>query len=166
MEILQDIATKIGFEWHLAFTSLINFLIIFFLLVKFALPSIKKTIEERTKKIQEGLRMREEADKIVESANSEGLKITRDANRKAEEIFSKVETSAKEVLTDANSKASSIIALAEKEKQDAKEKGLKEAENILTKDIGKILSKISANAFSGKLTGETNSEFISKVFKM
>jgi F0F1-type ATP synthase membrane subunit b/b' len=50
MEILQDIGTKIGFDWRLALTHLINLLIIFFLLVKFALPAIKKTLIEELKK--------------------------------------------------------------------------------------------------------------------
>lgn len=166
MEILQDIATKIGFDWRLAITHLINLSIIFFLLAKFALPSIKKVVNERTKKINEGLKMREDADKIVENANLESTKIAKSANQKAEEIYTKAENSAKDIISSANSKAGEIVQLAEKEKLDAKEKGLKEAENILNKDIPKILSKISAQAFSDKISANINSDFVSKVFKM
>lgn len=86
MEILNDIASKIGFDWKLSLTHLINFSIIFFLLVRFALPGIKKTINERTKKIEEGLKMRLDADKIVESANTDYKKIVTDANQKAQDI--------------------------------------------------------------------------------
>jgi F-type H+-transporting ATPase subunit b len=166
MEILQDIGNKIGFDWRLALTSLINFLIIFFLLVKFALPAIKKTIDERTAKIKEGLRLREEADKIVTQAKSEGLEITKGANKKAEEIFSKAEISSKELVSAAHEKASTIVQEAEKQKEESKAKGLLEAENILQKDIAKILTKISANAFSGKVSAEANKDFIQKVFKL
>lgn len=166
MEILQEIAHKIGFDWKLALTHLINLLIIFFLLARFALPTIKKVVNERTKKIEEGLRMREQADKIVENANLESQKIAKLANQKAEEIFVKAETSAKDIVTTANTKASEIVQLAEKEKTSAKEKGMKEAENILSKDISKILSKISANAFGDKISADVNNDFISKVFKM
>lgn len=166
MEILTDIATKIGFDWKLALTHLINLLIIFFLLVKYALPAIKKTVEERTKKIEEGLRMRNEADKIVEKAKSESLDITKSANAKAEEVYTKAEKNSKEIISTANEKANSIIFSANKDKEEAKEKGLKDAENILLKDIPGILSKISTQAFSGKITGEVNKDFISKVFKI
>lgn len=166
MEILQEIANKIGFDWKLALTHLINLLLIFFLLAKFALPSIKKVVAERTKKIQEGLKMREEADKIVDDANLESQKIAKSANQKAEEIYSKAESGAKEIVMSANTKASEIIQFAEQEKEKAKDKGLKEAENILSKDIPKILSKISSNAFGDKISADVNSDFVSKVFKM
>ncbi len=166
MEVLQEVGHKIGFDWRLALTHLINLLIIFFLLAKFALPSIKKVVEERTKKIQEGLKMREQADKILEEANQNSLETAKKANQKAEEIYSKAESSAKEIVLTANSKASEIIQVAEKEKQNAKEKGLKEAESLITKDLSKILSKISANAFSEKISADINSDFVSKVFKI
>lgn len=166
MEILTDIASKIGFEWHLALTHLINFLIIFFLLVKFALPSIKKTISERTKKIEEGLKMREDADKIVEDANKTSLEINKLANKKAEDMFSKAENSAKEIVSAAHLNATSILQAADKEKEGAKMKGLQDAENLFTKDIANILAKVSANAFSTKVTADVNKDFISKVFKI
>lgn len=165
MEILNDIASKIGFDWRLAITNLFNFLIIFFLLVKFALPAIKKTVAERTEKIKEGLRMRDEADKIIDSAKQVSKEIAIEANKKAENIISKTDISAKEILSQANTKATEIVQLASKEKEEAKQKGLNEAENILTKDISKILTKISLNAFSSKITPEVNNEFITKTFK-
>jgi F-type H+-transporting ATPase subunit b len=164
MEILNDIASKIGFDWKLSLTHLINFSIIFFLLVRFALPGIKKTINERTKKIEEGLKMRLDADKIVESANTDYKKIVTDANQKAQDIITKGESSAKIVITSANEKAGETLRLAQQERDQAKEKGIKDAENIVTKDLSKILSKISAQAFSSKLTGDVNSDFVGKVF--
>ncbi len=165
MEILTDIANKIGFDWKLAITNLINFLIIFILLVKFALPAVKKAVEERTRKIKEGLAMRENADKIVEEANLESKEIAKQANQKAEGIISKSESSAKEIVLNANDKASEVIRNAELEKNEAKAKGLKEAEALLSKDISSILTKISTKAFGEKVNADNNSEFVSKVFK-
>lgn len=165
MEILTDIATKIGFDWRLALTSLVNFLILFFLLVKFALPAIKKNIEERTAKIKEGLRMREEADKIVDQAKLDAKEINIAANQKSLDIISASENNAKNILTEANTKKSEIVRQAEELKDEAKNAGMKEAENLLKKDISKIITAISENAFSTKISTDLNSEFISKVFK-
>lgn len=165
MEVLTDIATKIGFDWRLALTHLINFLIVFFLLVKFALPAVQKAIKERTQKIKEGLKMREEADKIVLKAESDAKEINKNANNKAESIISKSESNAKEIILNANDKASGIIQSATLMQTQAKEKGLKDAETILTKDISSIISKISNAAFGEKLNSENNSEFVSKIFK-
>lgn len=165
MEILNDIATKIGFDWRLALTHFINLMIIFFLLVKFALPAIKKTVDERTAKIKEGLRMREEADKIKADAQLDAKNVNLDASKKAQEIISKSESSAKNILADASTKSSEIIRTANLEKEGAKNAGLKDAENILGKDIGKILTSISNLAFHGKVSADANSEFVTKVFK-
>jgi F-type H+-transporting ATPase subunit b len=165
MEILVDIASKIGFDWKLSITHLINFLIIFFLLVKFALPGIKKVIADRTKKIEEGLKMRYEADKIVESAKTDAKEISKIANQKAGEIISKADENAKNIISDSSEKGAEIIRLANTQKEEAKNSGLKEAENLLAKDISKILAKISATAFDSKLTADNNSDFVTKVFK-
>ncbi len=165
MEVLTEIGDKIGFDWKLSITHLINFLIIFFLLVKYALPALKRTIDERTAKIKEGLRMRDEADKIVISAEEQSKVITREANQKAEGIISKSEVNAKEIVLTASDKASEVIKKAQAEQDHAKEKGLKEAEGILSKDISSILTKIANSAFDGKITTENNSDFVSKVFK-
>ncbi len=164
MEILTDIATKIGFDWRLALTHFINLLLIFVLLVKFALPSIKKTISERTAKIQEGLRMRNEADKIVELANLEGKEINKAANQKASELITKTEMNAKNILTESSQKASEIMQAANLQKDLSKAAGLKDAENILSKDISKILTQISLKSFNSKINGDNNSEFVSTVF--
>ena len=165
MEILTDIATKIGFDWKLAVTHTINLGLIFFLLVKFALPSIKKIIDERTAKIKEGLRMRDEADKIKLDAENVAKDINKMANTKAQEVISKSEVSAKNIVTDASAKSGEIIRLANLQKDEAKNAGLKDAENYVSKNIATILTKISAAAFDSKITAENNSDFVSKVFK-
>lgn len=166
MEVLTEIASKIGFDWRLAIGHLVNLLIIFFLLVKFALPAIKKNIDERTKKIEEGLKMREDADAILDKANQDSLEINKNANKKAEETYSKAEKSAKDIVTSANQNAQSILQQAEKEKANAKEVGLKDAETIFTNEVASILAKVSTNAFSGKINADINKDFINKVFKI
>jgi len=165
MEILQDIATKIGFDWKLALTHFINLLIIFFLLVKFALPAIKKVVDERTAKIKEGLRLRDEADKIVVEAKGDAKNILVEANKKAQENIGNADAVAKNTIADASTKSAEIVRAANLEKEGAKQAGLKDAENILGKDIGKILTSISNLAFSGKVSADANSEFVTKVFK-
>lgn len=166
MEILTDIANKIGFDWKLSISHLINLLIIFFLLVKYALPAIKKTVEERNRKIEEGLRMRTDADIILDDAKKASQEIVKSANVKAQDVFLKAENNSKEIISNANEKANEIILSASREKEDAKEKGLRDAENILLKDMPNILAKVSANAFSQKINPDINKDFISKVFKI
>jgi F0F1-type ATP synthase membrane subunit b/b' len=165
MEILQDIATKIGFDWRLAITHLANLLIIFFLLVKLAFPAIKKVVDERTTRIKEGLRLRDEADKIVIDSKKEAENVLRSAKVKSQDNISNSESSAKNILNEASTKSAEIIRLANLERESSKDKGLKEAETLLSKDISRILTQISEKAFSGKVSADVNSDFVSNVFK-
>lgn len=165
MEILQEIGHKIGFDWRLAITHFVNLLIIFVLLVKFALPKLKKTIDERNQKISDGLKMREDAEKIVELANEQSSNIKTLANTKYQEVIDKGTQDAKKLTEEASQEAREIMQKANLEKEAAKSKGLSEAENIISADINKILTQISEKAFAGKVTAETNSDFVASVFK-
>ena len=165
MEILHDIGNKIGFDWKLSITHLINFLILFFLLVKFALPNIKRTIDERTKKIKEGLQLQEESVKIFEDAKLESQKIISVAHTKQSEIVATADEAAKQILTKANEKQQEIIQQAEQVKSVSKEAGLKDAEKVFANSLPQVLKKISTAAFGDKLSAEVNDQFITKVLK-
>ncbi|MBU4369492.1 ATP synthase F0 subunit B, partial [Patescibacteria group bacterium] len=52
---LQRILGNLGFDWRMALANLVNFLIIFFVLKKYAFKPIKEKLEEREKKIKTGL---------------------------------------------------------------------------------------------------------------
>ena len=62
MEILNEAALNIGFDWRMALAQLVNFLIIFYLLKRFVWGSIKKTLAERKAKIDKGLEDAEAAE--------------------------------------------------------------------------------------------------------
>ena len=52
---LMEVLAKVGFDWRLALTNLVNFGLIVWLLAKFLWPSISKAIGERQKIINQGL---------------------------------------------------------------------------------------------------------------
>jgi len=58
---LYEILQKIGFDWQVALANLFNFLVILFLLKKFAFKPVGKLIKDRQDKISEGLQKAEEA---------------------------------------------------------------------------------------------------------
>jgi len=165
MEILQDIAHKIGFEWHLAVTHLINFLIIFFILAKFAFPSLKKTINERTKKIEGGLRLFEESKELKKEAELEVMAMKKQTAHDRDTILSSAEGEGKTIVAEAKTQADNIVKDAETVAKHAALKGKGEAESEVIKNLPTILSLISKNAFGGKLNAEVNSDFIKSVLK-
>lgn len=70
MASIYAILQKIGFDWQVALANLVNFLIILFILKKFAFKPIKKIIEDRQDKINEGLLKAEEADTRIKEVNT------------------------------------------------------------------------------------------------
>ena len=52
---IVEILGKIGFDWRMALANLVNFLIIFWLLKRFAWKPIQKMLADRQQKIDQGL---------------------------------------------------------------------------------------------------------------
>ncbi len=163
--MLAEILSKIGFEWHLAITHLINFLLIFFLIVKFALPAVKKTISKRTEKIKEGLRMRENATSILDSAKTDSKNIIHDANMERKRILEKTEVEGKSMMAEFGAKAQSVLEDANKIRKSSEEKGYAEGGDIFLKKLPSFLTAISTSAFAGKITPEINNEFIANILQ-
>lgn len=162
--MLAEIAHKIGFDWHLALSHTFNFLLIFFLLVKFVLPKLKATIDERNKKITEGLEKFAKSQKLLEEAESEKAAIISETQKEKKEIIMQAEQQKKTVLVNADIEAKQIVSDSkiegEKIKKDSFEKGSVELED----KIGSILQTISNKAFNGKVSPEINNEFVKQVF--
>ena len=117
-----EILSKIGFDWKVALANTINFLIVFFVLSKIIFPSIKKMIEERQKKISEGLNKSEEADLRLKEIDEMGKDRIKTANTEALEIINKAEKK---------------MALANEQFQEKMEKKKMEANNLLRSDFEK-----------------------------
>lgn len=104
---------KLGIETFSLLTQIFNFLLLVFLLTKFLYTPILKKLEERRKKIEEGLmyaqKMKEEAEKservreeIIAKAKEEGKKLIEEAKKSAKvkerEMIAKAEKEAKGLL--------------------------------------------------------------------
>ena len=165
MEGILEILGKIGFDSQVALANLINFLIIFFILQKFAFKPIKKIIDERQKKISEGLSnaKKAEADLIM-------------AESRRNEIIKKAENDAGALITEAMEKGDKVIlSLREKAKMEASkimEEALrankKEKEKMGAEFKEKSVDLIISSAetiLKEKIDGAKNEEYIKKLLK-
>ena len=94
---IYEILQKIGFDWQVGLANLISFLIILYLLKRFAFKPIGKIIKQREDKITEGLMKAEEADVRMEevdemaknkikAANLESMNIIKNTEKKAKDL--------------------------------------------------------------------------------
>ncbi len=122
---MLEILGKIGFDWQVALANFINFVIIFFILKKFAFEPIKKIITERQKKIEEGLDNATQAETNLMLA--EEIK-----NKKVEEA----KTKSNQIIGQAQEKSNDLLLEGKKEAQKVKDKIIAEGELVAkeTKD--------------------------------
>ena len=133
--------------------TIITFLLLFFLLAKFAWKPLLKALSEREEKIRSSLekadeaqqkleRLSAEGEEIIGKARSEAQSIVSDGKKASEKVRDEIETKAKE-------KANTIVAQAEKQITAEKEQALSDirgevaalsiqiAEKLIRKNLSK-----------------------------
>lgn len=124
----------------------VNFAILLFLLSKFAYKPIISMMEERKKKIAEGLDQAKEAKELLTNAEMETKKKNDEAFKTAKEIVEKAEKEAADkavgIIKKANLQADLIVERAKDEAELAKNRAMKEAKSEIAGLISLALDKI------------------------
>ena len=138
---IYEILGKIGFDWQVALASLVNFLIILFVLKKFAFKPIKKLIQERQNKINEGIEKAEEASIRLKEVDIIAKNYLKQANLDSINIIKETEKQAKVLGDNLQKKAEDH----QKELMDQIQLGYKkhqeEAKNLVYKEAVELVKK-------------------------
>ncbi len=159
---MLSILAKIGFDWQVALANLVNFLIILFILRKYAFDPIKKAILNRQNIIETGLENAKlaETDRVMaEELKSNTLKearikadeIVREANKKADDIIIKAKDQA---IVEKNIIISEGHKEVEKRGKEMDNKFKEKSAGMIMLGIEKILGE--------KMTAEVDSAYIEK----
>ena len=164
----QGIVETFGIDWPMLIAQAINFLIVAFVIWKFAFKNILSTIKEREKQIADSLR---NADKIkleLEETEKQQQETLQEASLEAKKTISIAQEQAKafieEQKEDARKQAEEIITKAKLAMEQERERVLREAREeiaslvVLTtsKVLSKDLSEEEKTRFSAKATEELN----------
>lgn len=164
----QGIVETFGIDWPMLIAQAINFLIVAFVIWKFAFKNILSTIKEREKQIADSLR---NADKIkleLEETEKQQQETLQEASLEAKKTISIAQEQAKafieEQKEDARKQAEEIITKAKLAMEQERERVLREAREeiaslvVLTtsKVLSKDLSEEEKERFSAKATDELN----------
>ncbi len=113
----------LGINWKILVGQIINFAIIFFLLKKFVFGRFQKTLENRKKKIEDGLKKSEEAEQNLLKIRNLEKEVKDSAEENAKEII-------KSAQINAQKKSQEVLGQAEKDGEKillaAREKGERE----------------------------------------
>jgi len=161
MDLIETLG-KIGFDWQMALSNLVTFLIIFFILKKYAFEPINKVLKTRKEKIEEGLehaktatenflKSEEDYSLKIEMAKKDSIEIVDKAKKRGDEII-------KNYTKQAEEKTIKIIEDARKEINKEKELAKKE----INKEAISLSIFITEKLLSKNIDSEKNREIINE----
>ena len=147
---MNQIIDKFGIDWKIFSAEIVNILALIAILSYFLYKKIFIIIEERQKKIDEGLTRAEEGEKILEEAEEKKKEILKEANRELSEKIEKgVELGNKkkeDIISKAKQEAEKILNNARNNAKEEKEQIISSSKNEISKmvvlGVEKILRKI------------------------
>lgn len=163
---MSELFSNLGINGKLLFVQVINFLIIFAVLAKFVFPKVIKFVEQRRRKIAEGLELTEKAHhemQRIEEARHRELEKTR---KEADVLLSQAKTDAQEkehaMLAEAKNRAEEVGLQAKEDAQRAKIDALKDARREISKTAllfaEKVLARNIAKEDEERLAKEVGEE--------
>ena len=138
MEQLLQILGKIGFDWHMSLFNLINFLVAFWVLKKFAFGPLTKIILERQKKSEETLENFEKAKSEVAMAK-----------QTAKEIIDEGKVTVNYLMSEAQNEAKQTIEMAKEKTKEETKKIIEEAKKTIDAEKEKMKESLYQECSDG-----------------
>ncbi|MDN5292875.1 MAG: F-type H+-transporting ATPase subunit b [Eubacteriales bacterium] len=146
---MEAIAEALGFDVNKFIWALINFLILVFLLKKFAYKPVLNMLDERKRSIEESLtraeKARDEAERMQKEYEAQLAQAREEAQRIIEQATKLGEQMKEEILANAQAEASKAIQRAQEEIAREREKAVvalrEEVANLAVLAAGKVLGR-------------------------
>ena len=165
LDIARDTGEQFGFNTSLFISQLISFLIVAFLLHRFAYKPILKVLEQRREEIAKSLANAEEIKKQLAQAEASRQKTLSDANTQANKLIEEARAVAAKVQEQETQRA---IATAEQIIAKAREAAALDHQRMLTelrKEVGQLVVRTTAQVAGKVLTMEDQKRLVDETNK-
>lgn len=147
---MDQLLDAFGIDWKLLIAQMVNFGVLLVALWFFLYKPVMKTLDERAKKIAQGVEDAERATEKLAGADTEVAKLVASADEKASGIVANARTVAKEeastILKSAEERAAKIAQDADARAKEASAKALRESE----KEIARLAVLAAAKVVTEK----------------
>lgn len=161
MKLIQ----ALGLDWRIFLAQFVNFSVLIFVLWRFAYKPVFNILEERRKKIAQGVQNSEEAEIKLQEAENHKKEIITEARREAnliiEEAKLKAETRYQEIVGRSKEDVRRIIAEEKSKIETEKNLAISEIKNRISELTILAVEKILAE----KIDDKKDTELITKVVK-
>lgn len=162
---MEELVKTFHIDWKLMAAQLVNFGIVLFVLYRFAYGPILKTLNDRTAKIDKGLKDAEEAGKKMVEMSEKEKEVLNEARKEAQAIISRSEEQAKknkeEIMAEAKTQAEKAVAEAQKKIEEEKNKMMAEVKG----EIAGLVMSATEKLIGEKMDSQKDGEIIAKVIK-
>lgn len=157
---------SLGIDWKLFIAQAVNFIILLLILSKLLYKPLIKMLDDRSKKIEMGLKDAEVASKSLNQAESDAEEIRQKAYKEANQILlnskAEADNQAKLIIAQAHKEAEKLIKRGSEEVISMKHNLIKETKsqisNLITISLDKITSKQLDSKTRDRLTSEAVKE--------
>lgn len=161
MELLQ----AFGLDYKLLLANLINFVLLLFILKKILYKPLIQFIQDRTKKIEEGLKHAEQAEKTLAEAKTHQDEVLTQARKEASEVIeaarTQAETQAQSLLEKAKAESVEVVEKAKRDISVEREQALQNAKQ----EIASLVMLTTEKVLREKLDATTDKALIEKNLK-
>lgn len=145
----MEVLTNIGFDWQVALANFISFLLIFWILKRYAFGPMGKIIDERKKIINDGVSKAQQSETELLVAKQKAEEELKAARNEANQIVAKAKENGDDLLSraqaDANGKADEAMTQAqkniEKQKEQMERDLLEKTAGLVAQGVAKILDE-------------------------
>ena len=162
---MSELISKLGIDWKLLIAQIVNFLVLLFVLWKFAYGPIIAMLEKRQKKIEKGLKDAEDAHKKLAESEERQKEILKKARTEAKVIVEKsrkqAEKAKSEIALEAKLQSEKIITDAKAQIEQEKQKTIAEIKS----EIGSLVVSATEKIVGEKIDEKKDAELIEKAIK-
>ena len=159
---MNELIKQFGINWRLLLAQAVNFLVLLYILKRFAYTPILNMLRKRKEEIAKGILLRDEAEENLAQIGVLKETTIEEAKKEALEIVSKGEVIAKEkreaILAETVKKSEGIITEAKRvilqEKAIMTEKFIGDAEELVRMGIVKVIGRMPAEERDRELIHE------------
>jgi F-type H+-transporting ATPase subunit b len=151
---INGLISQFGIDWKLILAQAINFIVVAFLLWRFAFKPVMATLDERQRRISEGLQFAEESKTQLAETEKRQAEVLREANVKAQEILHETREKAREFEEKMKGETSSQIEDMRRRADEANELERQKMLTEVRQEIARLVVLTSGKVLQRELSDE------------
>jgi F-type H+-transporting ATPase subunit b len=161
----MELLNNLGINGKLLLAQIVNFLVLLFVLYKFAYGPVLKLLSERTEKIEKGLKDAEDAQKKLVEITEKEKAVLVEARKQAQEIVAKAEEVAvknkEEIMAASKIESEKILSDAGKKIEIEKVQMMQDVK----KQVAELIVLATGKVIDEKIDAEKDKKLISEAIK-